>query len=364
MRALVAAVLVVGIALIALWQFGVLGVGGGGARGTPPAPDIAAAVRAGDPEAVGAAVDQGADVHALDDAGLTPLMLAASLGSNDEVLARLLDAGAEIDRQAPSGVTALMLASGDGTSASVLWLMNAGADPTLRDAEGRNALDYADTNSAVRNSGIYGRLAELAPGPFLRGWPSGYVMPVEGATVSSRQHHLPGASRSYRNGVHEGFDFFSGTVSVAIEYGTPVLAVAQGTVIRADTDYQEMSPEQYQAIIEQAKAALDTPPEVLDRLRGRQVWIRHPGGFVSRYAHLSAVADGVVEGGRVRQGQAIGATGNSGTEEAARGTRDDPHPHVEVWNGDRYLGQQLQGDALYQAAAQVWGQAALPPYHD
>lgn len=363
MRVLVAVLLVVVLALVGLWQFGVVSFGPRAAP-EPPVPDLAAAVRADDAAAVADALARGADVHALDDAGLTPLMAAASTDASAAVLADLVEAGAELDRQAPSGVTALMLACGSGGATTVLWLMNAGADPTLRDGEGRSALDYADDNANVRSTGVYPRLRELVDGPFLAGWPSGYVMPVEGATVSSRRHHLPGASRSYRNGVHQGFDFFSGTVSVPIEYGTPVLAVAEGVVIRADTDYQELDLTAYQALIERAKAALDTPPEVLDALRGRQVWIRHPGGFVSRYAHLSAVADGVVEGATVRQGQAIGAGGNSGTEEAARGTRDDPHPHVEVWNGSRYLGQGLDGDALYQAAAQVWGQASLPPYHD
>lgn len=363
MRVLVAVLLVVVLAVVGLWQFGVVSFGPRSAP-EPPAVDLDAAVRANDPDAVAEALANGADVHALDAAGLTPLMVAASTGASSGVLSALLGAGAELDRQAPSGVSALMLACGDAGATTVLWLMNAGADPTLRDGEGRSAVTYADANANVRSTGVYPRLRELVDGPFRSGWPSGYVMPVEGATVSSRRHHLPGASRAYRNGVHQGFDFFNGTVSVPIEYGTPVLAVAEGTVIRADTEYQELDLPAYEALIERAKAALDTPPEVLDALRGRQVWIRHPGGFVSRYAHLSAIAEGVVEGATVRQGQPIGAAGNSGTEEAARGTQDDPHPHVEVWNGSRYLGQGLDGDALYQAAAQVWGRASLPPVHD
>src|SRR5699024_8164733 len=143
---------------------------------------------------------------------------------------------------------------------------------------------------------------------------------------------LPGAPRPYRNGVHEGFDFYDGTVSVNIGYGTPISAVADGVVIRADHDYEDPSLADYEAMIAEAARALDTPPEILDALRGRQVWIRHAGGFVSRYARLAAVAEAAQEGATVRQGDIIGTTGNSGTIEAAQGTRDDPHPHVEVWS--------------------------------
>ena len=94
-------------------------------------------------------------------------------------------------------------------------------------------------------------------------------------------------------------------------------------MIRADHDYVEHTIAEYEAIIADATAALDTPPELLDELRGRQVWIRHAGGFITRYAHLATIAEPVVVGARVRQGDIIATTGNSGTLEAAQGTRRD-----------------------------------------
>ncbi|HEX7040130.1 MAG TPA: ankyrin repeat domain-containing protein [Trueperaceae bacterium] len=364
MRVLVAALLVAVLALGALYAFG-LPPFGPREPAPPPVPEIFPVVETGDPAQVAEAIAGGADVHARNEAGLTPLMVAIASNAPTQVAEELLAAGADVNQQAANGLTALMLAASQGTPAQVVYLLNAGADPTVRDAEGRSAADHAAANPAVRTSGAYVRLVELQDVAFVRGWPSGYVVPVEGATISSRRHHLPGAPREYRNGVHEGFDFYSGTVSVPIEYGTPIRAAADGVVIRADHDYVEHTLEEYEQIIADATAALDTPPELLDELRGRQVWIRHAGGFVTRYAHLSSIAEAVVVGAHVRQGDIIATTGNSGTLEAAQGTRDGPHPHVEVWRGDEtYLGAGLEPEEVWSLAAQVFGESALPPYHD
>jgi murein DD-endopeptidase MepM/ murein hydrolase activator NlpD len=276
---------------------------------------------------------------------------------------------------AVDGETRTVSASGE-LALLALLLLNAGGDPLAQDDEGNRALDLARGNSAVRGSGLWSRLEELTEGftdlaeltgapAFDPEWPAGYVVPVEGATLSSRANHLPGAPRAYRNGTHEGFDFYDGTVSVEIDYGTEQRAAAPGEVIRADVDYEELTPEGYDEVIERATASLDTPPEVLDALRGRQVWIRHAGGFVTRYAHLSGIPEGIDEGTRVRQGTIIGLTGNSGTLEGATGTEDDPHPHVEVWRGEeRYLGQNMEPAKIYARAAQVFGLSALPPFTD
>mgnify|MGYP001225623299 CR=1 FL=1 len=331
----------------------------------PAKPDLFAAVSSSEPGAVAAALAGGADVHARDLSGYTALMVAVRENAPTTVLDALLAAGAALDDVTENGSSPLMIAAAAGTPAQVIHLLNAGADPTLRDAEGRNAADLARQNAAVRTSGVFPRLQELGSRPFVSGWPSGYVVPVEHATISSRRNHLPGAPRAYRNGYHEGFDFYNGTVSVNIGYGTPIVAVADGVVIRADKEYVENGQAEYDALIAEALRGLDTPPAVLDRLRGRQVWIRHAGGFVTRYAHLAAVAEGVAVGSVVRQGDVIATTGNSGTAEAAQGTQDDPHPHVEVWRGDTtFLGSAMEPEQIWSLAAQVFGVAALPPFHD
>lgn len=365
-------------AVVALWQFGVVSLPGTGPSVSAPAPEdeLWAAADTGDTAAIAASLEAGVAVDAADPFGRTALMLAAA-GGHDDVARALLEAGADVHARSATGWTALMFAADKAPSATTpLLLLNAGSDPHVTDEEGQRALELAAGNSAIRNSGLWERLEELTEWPeqlaslrdgeaFSRSWPAAFLVPIEGATLSSRATHLPGAARAYRNGTHEGFDFYDGTVSVEIAYGTPQRAAADGVVIRADVDYAEKDEAGYQELIERARGTLTTPPEVLDALRGRQVWIRHPGGFVTRYAHLSGIADGIVEGSTVSQGEGIGYTGNSGTIEAAQGTEDGPHPHVEVWRGsETYLGQGLEPGAIYALGAQVFGIDALPPFTD
>lgn len=379
MRILAIVLILVAGAAVALWQFDVFsGPGEEASELAVASADDAwwAAAEEGDVATAEAALAAGAEVDAADPFGRTALMLAAA-GGHDALVLRLLDAGADPNATAANGWTPLMFAADAAPSASTpLLLLNAGADPHATGEEGRRALDLAAENAAVRGSGLWSRLeeltlwpeqlTELAGGdPHASAWPAGYLVPIEGATVSSRRSHLPGAPRAYRNGMHEGFDFYDGTVSVEIAYGSPQRAAAMGTVIRADTDYEELTLEAYQQLIDTATNTLTTPDDVLDALRGRQVWIRHAGGFVTRYAHLSGVAEGVVEGAAIAQGATVGFTGNSGTEEAARGTEEGPHPHIEVWYGDeRFLGQGLEPGAIYARAAQVFGLESLPPFTD
>lgn len=56
---------------------------------------------------------------------------------------------------------------------------------------------------------------------------------------------------------------------------------------------------------------------------GRQTIIRHANGYKSSYSHQSAIAKGVSEGARVRQGQVIGYVGSTGLSTG-------PHLHYEL----------------------------------
>lgn len=366
MKALVVAILLVAAAAVALWQFEVIDL-----PWLQPQVRVTEAssrrffelVKTTDTAAVEAALRAGADVNARDEYGQTPLMYAASQSESPQMLELLLRAGADVNARSDAGWTALMYAARDAQNLDkVVLLMNAGADPTIRTAEGQSVLDVA--SARLRGSMWYGRLAELVDRPFDPQWPSGYVVPVEGATISSRAVHLPNAPRRYRNGIHEGFDFYQGVVSVPITYGTPIVSVAAGVVIRADHDFVEMTREEYDEVIRISRASPITPEEQLDKLRGRQVWIEHAGGFVTRYAHLSSIPEHIQVGVRVAQGEVIGATGNSGTIEAVLGTQDDPHPHVEIWRGEVFLGQGLEPEPIYELAGQVFGQRAVPAVRD
>ncbi|MCZ6545641.1 MAG: peptidoglycan DD-metalloendopeptidase family protein [Chloroflexi bacterium] len=181
---------------------------------------------------------------------------------------------------------------------------------------------------------------------------TGFLIPIDGACLSDFEGHLPGAPREYRNGIHEGFDLYGWASCRPIDQGTAVLAAKAGTVIRIDKTYTELTIEQFEEASDPVVATLD--PErrefFLDRLRGRQVWIDHGAGVVSRYAHLSAVAAGLEIGDLVRSGEVIGFVGESGQLEAITAPGTDYHLHLEIRVNDDYLGQglpPLEARALY-----------------
>lgn len=147
---------------------------------------------------------------------------------------------------------------------------------------------------------------------------------------------MPNAARPYRQGVHEGVDFYGSDNCTAISRGTPVLAAKAGRVIRTDLSYVDLT----QAEVNQYLAN-PTTEEALDKFRGRQVWIDHGAGVVTRYAHLSGIADGTTPGTRVTAGQLIAYVGESGTPESVSNPGHEYHLHFEVRVADSYLGKGL-----------------------
>jgi murein DD-endopeptidase MepM/ murein hydrolase activator NlpD len=116
--------------------------------------------------------------------------------------------------------------------------------------------------------------------------------PLTFANVTSRfGRRFHPISRVYRQ--HQGVDY--GAPS-----GTPVSAIADGqvTMARWNGGY------------------------------GRMVEIKHAGGLVSRYGHLSGFGPGTRSGGRARQGQTIGYVGSTGFSTG-------PHLHFEVRQGGK-----------------------------
>ncbi len=97
--------------------------------------------------------------------------------------------------------------------------------------------------------------------------------------------------RTYRQ--HHGVDYGAPT-------GTPVSAIADGTITRARWSGGY----------------------------GNLVEIRHSGGLLSRYGHLSRYGSGIRSGQRVRQGQTVGYVGSTGLSTG-------PHLHFEVHQGGR-----------------------------
>lgn len=176
---------------------------------------------------------------------------------------------------------------------------------------------------------------------------TGFVFPIAGACLPQGPQLMPNAPRPYRNGVHEGVDFYSSDNCVSITRGTPVLAVRAGVVIRADHGYRDPTAAEMQA-------HLDNPntDEALDFFRGRQVWIDHGNGIVTRYCHLEGIAPGLTVGARVTGGQTIGFVGESGTPDSLTNPGVEIHLHFEVRIGNTFLGAGLPAAEvrrLYQA---------------
>jgi murein DD-endopeptidase MepM/ murein hydrolase activator NlpD len=113
------------------------------------------------------------------------------------------------------------------------------------------------------------------------------MTPVDGARISSgfgrRRHPVLGYGR-----MHKGIDF-------AVPTGTPIMAAGDGTVATAGRNGGY----------------------------GNLLVLRHGSGYSTAYGHLSRFAPGVRAGSRVRQGQIVAYSGNTGLSTG-------PHLHYEI----------------------------------
>jgi uncharacterized protein len=93
--------------------------------------------------------------------GWTPLHYAASGGDND-IVKLLIDHSAYIDAGSPNGSTPLMMAAAAGHIETVKLLLDEGADPTIKNQLGLNAVDIAKRyNQRDIADGLTKRLANM-----------------------------------------------------------------------------------------------------------------------------------------------------------------------------------------------------------
>jgi murein DD-endopeptidase MepM/ murein hydrolase activator NlpD len=182
---------------------------------------------------------------------------------------------------------------------------------------------------------------------------TGLLLPVEGACLPTSDRLMPNAPRAYRNGVHEGVDFYFGDACVVIGRGTPVVAVAPGVILRADHDYVDITPQQVLELDALTAQQGFSDPVTLDIYRGRQIWVDHGNGIVTRYCHLEEIRDDIAVGIVVQPGQVLGGIGESGTPESVTAPNTELHLHFEIRIGESFLGADLPPDevrALYVRA--------------
>ena len=177
------------------------------------------------------------------------------------------------------------------------------------------------------------------------------LLPCEGIQVPKRTTRLPNAPRDYRSGTHRGIDFFA-------NWGTLVRAVADGAVIRADHNYQEI-PADYRMQLLSASARVGyTPSDIFNSvLLGKAVFLDHgfeiiPGfRVISIYAHLSSIDTSITTGTFLKAGQNIGKSGNTGTRASTLNTKKEAHLHWEMilqkGHKEIYLGKDVPNPDLY-----------------
>ncbi len=195
-------------------------------------------------------------------------------------------------------------------------------------------------------------------------WPSELTAPIRAATFSMTRKHLPGIARGEFSAPHKGFDFIDGVSGRPLASDEPILSVADGEIVRIDHHYEPPQPSTLQfwaGLTDEKGLAGD---HARNQLHGRQVWIRHESGHVSRYSHLSRVHPELAPGDPVEQGQAIGLIGHSGIPP----TKDQPEPqsrlHFQLWTADgtRYLGKDLTALEIHRQVAELFSGPVLPRY--
>ncbi|HWH13948.1 MAG TPA: M23 family metallopeptidase, partial [Miltoncostaeaceae bacterium] len=119
--------------------------------------------------------------------------------------------------------------------------------------------------------------------------PQGWAFPVAGPRAYTADYGAPRAV----TGWHRGVDVFA-------DVGTPVVAVADGTLSRVGWN----------------------------ALGGNRLWLTDGAGTAYYYAHLSAYAPVAIDGARVRAGEVIAYVGNTG-----QAATTPPHLHFEIHPG-------------------------------
>lgn len=163
---------------------------------------------------------------------------------------------------------------------------------------------------------------------------TGFRVPLGIADFNQRPFQMPGAPRHYRLGVHEGLDFYW-------QAGAPVTAAAAGVVLRADHVYAAPEPWQFDFWRAESQRLGYTSDAAHDFYRGRQVWLDHGQGVISRYVHLGAIEPTLEVGASLAQGALIAYVGDSGSPGSLEPGGDN-HLHFELRLGDGYLGQFLR----------------------
>lgn len=141
-----------------------------------------------------------------------------------------------------------------------------------------------------------------------------------------------------------------------IDTSTPVLAQGEGTVIRADHDFEDYpSHEVRNQDLELAADSGVTPEYILDRLRGQQIWVQYERGVMIRFAHLDQIPEDLKVGDVVDAETVIGYVGNSGTSGALDGDGSGLHLHQDLLIYDTLFYEPFSIEETKMIIHALWG---------
>jgi len=184
------------------------------------------------------------------------------------------------------------------------------------------------------------------------------LLPCDNIPVPKRTKRLPNAARDYRNGIHRGIDFFA-------NWGSPVKAVADGIIVRSDNNYKEFSTDFLETMLMESAKVGDTPSDIFNSvLLGQAVIIDHGfeliSGFrsITIYAHLSHIDKNIYQGAKVKAGQRLGLSGNTGMKESTQGSKAGAHLHWELIlqqdKEEMFLGEGMPNPDLYEMLNRIF----------
>jgi len=176
------------------------------------------------------------------------------------------------------------------------------------------------------------------------------VLPAEEYRVPDYINLLPNAKRDYRSGYHMGVDFSS-----PMNY--PIRAAFDGVVVRSNSYQKDVDIDTYNYFLNLSSQVGKTPDDIYNFiLLGKSVVIDHGYNITDKYraitvySHLSSITEGMMAGDKVKAGDIIGLSGNTGTSSGALQNDKGAHLHWELFfddeSGRYFLGQNIPSDLL------------------